>query len=248
MKKANFSLIIPTYQEEKILEHSLSLYTKELRDKFGFELIVSDGGSTDNTLTIAKEYADKIAYHKTNERQNISQGRNRGAEQANSDYLVFINADAEPKDLEQFFNLIIEFTLGNGKYAKYDAIATYVTSFPDQTFLKDKLFYAFFNFYFSFLLKIGLGMGRGECQILKKSTFDNLGGYNENIFAGEDFDLYRRVNLDGKVVFANDIIIYESPRRFRKYGYLRTILLWFVNSISVWAIGKSISKEWEAVR
>lgn len=248
MKKANFSLIIPTYQEEKILEHSLSLYTKELRDKFGFELIVSDGGSTDNTLTIAKEYADKIAYHKTKERQNISQGRNRGAELANSDYLVFINADAEPKDLEQFFNLIIDFTLGNGKYAKYDAIATYVTSFPDQTFLKDKLFYAFFNFYFSFLLKIGLGMGRGECQILKKSTFDNLGGYNENIFAGEDFDLYRRVNLDGKVVFAHDIIIYESPRRFRKYGYLRTILLWFVNSISVWAIGKSISKEWEAVR
>ncbi len=248
MKKPVFSLIIPTYQEEKILKHSLSLYNKELREKFNFELIVSDGGSTDNTLSIAEEYADKIAYHKTSDRQNISQGRNRGAELSNSDFLVFINADAEPKDLDLFLEIILNFTFNKGKYANYDAIATYVTSFPEQTFFKDRLFYAFFNFYFSFLLKIGIGMGRGECQIIKKSKFDDLGGYNENIFAGEDFDLYRRVNIKGKVVFANDIVIYESPRRFRKYGYLKTILLWFVNSISVWAIGKSISKEWEAVR
>jgi len=67
-------------------------------------------------------------------------------------------------------------------------------------------------------------MGRGECQIVRRDIFEKVGKYNTNLIAGEDFDLYRRIKKNnGNIYYSKEIIIYESPRRFRKYGYLKTL-------------------------
>jgi predicted glycosyltransferase involved in capsule biosynthesis len=95
---------------------------------------------------------------------------------------------------------------------------------------------------------IGMGMGRGECQIVLAEYFKKVGGYNSALTAGEDFDLFRRLAKIGKIKFAKDILVYESPRRFRKYGYLRILMSWLLNSISVMFYNRSVSKDWEAVR
>jgi len=243
-----FSLIVPVYQEEKIIESHLSMFTEELREKHNFELIVSDGGSADATAEIAKNFADTVIIHNSPERQTISQGRNRGADFANSDILVFLNVDSFPADLDKFFENIKQFANNEGKYTGKGAIASYVSGFPDEVLLKDKIFYFIHNNYVHFLNIIGLGMGRGECQIVRSDVFRLTGGYNDNIVAGEDFDLYRRISKHSKIIFDRDTLIYESPRRFRKYGYIKTIFFWLANSITVWWFGKSVSKEWEAVR
>ena len=91
-------------------------------------------------------------------------------------------------------------------------------------------------------------MGRGECQVVRRDIFEKVQGYNDRIVAGEDFDLFLRISKISKVIFERKMLVYESPRRFRKYGYLKTIFFWFVNSLTVWWFGKSVSKEWEAVR
>ncbi len=249
-KKTAFkmSLIVPVYHEEKIIEENLKFYTKALRDKYGFEIIVSDGGSTDKTVELAKNYADKVVVHTEDRRQTIAEGRNKGAEAATTDTLVFINGDSVPVDAEQFFSKIEEWRQGKGKYSNADALAISVTGFPDEILFKDKVFYTLHNAYVDLLNKIGMGMGRGECQVVKKSTFKKVNGYNSNIVAGEDFDLYRRIAKVAKIKFANDIQVYESPRRFRKYGYIKTIFYWTLNSITVMLFNKSVSKEWEAVR
>ncbi|MFN3270030.1 MAG: hypothetical protein ACK42G_05545, partial [Candidatus Kapaibacteriota bacterium] len=87
-----------------------------------------------------------------------------------------------------------------------------------------------------------------ECQIIRKEAFGKVGGYNPEIIAGEDFDLYRRLAKIGKIKFVDEIWVYESPRRFRKYGYLRTILKWLLNGIYVMLYGRSYSNDWEPVR
>lgn len=243
-----FSLIVPVYQEEKIIESHLSMFTEELREKHNFELIVSDGGSADATAEIAKNFADTVIIHNSPERQTISQGRNRGADFANSEILVFLNVDSFPADLDKFFENIKQFANNEGKYTGKGAIASYVSGFPDEVLLKDKIFYFIHNNYVHFLNIIGLGMGRGQCQIVRSDVFRLTGGYNDNIVAGEDFDLYRRISKHSKIIFDRDTLIYESPRRFRKYGYIKTIFFWLANSITVWWFGKSVSKEWEAVR
>jgi glycosyltransferase involved in cell wall biosynthesis len=242
------SLIIPVYQEEKILEKHLKLFTDELRDKYNFEIIVSDGGSNDGTIEIAKNYADVIIKHNKSERQTIAAGRNRGAEQASAGVLIFLNADSIPVDINNFFEVINEFSQRKGIYKKYDALACLVSGFPEEVILKDKIFYAIHNKYVEILNFLGIGMGRGECQVVRKNIFEEAGKYNDAIVAGEDFDLYNRISKISKIKFEKKLHVCESPRRFRKYGYIKTIFYWLINSLTVMFLGKSMSKEWEAVR
>jgi glycosyltransferase involved in cell wall biosynthesis len=244
----DLSMIIPVYQEEKILEKQLKLFTNELRNKYNFEIIVSDGGSTDGTIDIAKKYADLIVKHNKKERQTIAAGRNRGAEVASADTLIFLNADSFPADITSFFEVIIEFSKQKGIYKKYDAMACLVSGFPEEVILKDTIFYAIHNKYVEYLNLFGIGMGRGECQVVRKNVFENAGKYNDAIVAGEDFDLYNRISKIANIKFEKKLHVCESPRRFRKYGYIRTIFYWLLNSLTVMFLGKSMSKEWEAVR
>lgn len=242
--EARFSVVVPVLNEEKLLPQFLNQFTDEIRKNFNIELIISDGGSTDKSVEIANSFADIVVVHDSSKKQTIAEGRNEGARVANSDVFIFLNADTKFSNIKRFFEKL-EVLM---QEQNFDAIATYVTSFPEQTYFKDKMFYGFFNKYFKFLNIIGLGMGRGECQIVKKSSFIKVEGYNSTIAAGEDFDLYRRIASFGKVIFADDLVIFESPRRFRKNGYFKTIFWWTLNALSVWIFGKSVSKIWEEVR
>ena len=246
-KRALISIVIPVLEEEKILEETLQSYPKDLLKRCGAELIVSDGGSKDNSVEIARKYADKLVVHDKDYRQTISEGRNCGAAVADGECLVFINGDTVPKDTEDFLGKIRALYEGCAE-TEWSAIACPVNVRPEERLTRDKIFYVLHNMYVRLLNKIGMGMGRGECQIVRSEVFRKVGGYNGSIAAGEDFDLYNRISKRGRIKFAEDIVVYESPRRFRKYGYIRILTSWSLNSLSVMFRGKSVSKEWEAVR
>ncbi len=241
-----FSIIVPTYFEEDMLENLLQKFDDTLKQKYNFELIVSDGGSTDKTLDIAQNYADKIVEKTDEKRQTISEGRNCGANVAESDVLVFLNADCMPQNIISFLDYI---SFWADDLTQSDAIACKVRAFNEEELLRDRIFYFLHNNYVKLLNAIGVGMGRGECQIVRTKVFRELGGYNAKFAAGEDFDLYRRIAKNGyKIEFSEKLLIMESPRRFRKYGYLKTIWFWTLNALTVMFFKKSASKEWEAIR
>ena len=51
------SIIIPTYNEEKIISHTLNFIKYQLKN-YDYELIVSDDGSKDNTVPKAKHFKE----------------------------------------------------------------------------------------------------------------------------------------------------------------------------------------------
>ncbi len=73
----SLSLIIPTLNEEKVIGKMLSQFPPHFCEKYNIEIIVSDGGSSDNTVEIATQYAHKVITHTESRRQTISEGRNK---------------------------------------------------------------------------------------------------------------------------------------------------------------------------
>lgn len=242
------SVVIPVLQEEKLLESMLSPYTRPLREHFKIELIVSDGGSTDASLEIASRHADVVVRHDGSHRQTIAEGRNRGAAVARGRVLVFINADTVPANVPEFFRIVSEFAVEGSRYRLASALACPVRSAPQERSVPDVLFHEGNNLYVRLLNFLRIGAGRGECQIVRRDTFDRVGGYRTRLAAGEDFDLFARIGLFARVRFAPELLVFESPRRFLKFGYFRVLFWWIVNALSVMIVGKSSSDEWEPVR
>ena len=240
-----YSIIIPALNEEKLLPGLLNqLNDPCLKNKYEYEIIISDGGSTDKTIDIARKVTDLIKIHDGSVKQNIAQGRNEGAKLANGDILIFLNGDIHLPSVDSFFSFI-DNTFYNSNYL---AMTCVVQVFPEEEILSDRLFHWGYNTYFKLLNKFGVGMGRGECQVIRRSIFNKVNGNNEEMAAGEDFDLFRRIKKHGDILFTDKICVYESPRRYRKLGYIGVSWSWAKNGLSVLIKNRSISKEWEQVR
>lgn len=239
------SIIIPTLNEEKLLPGILNqLCSLDLQQKFRYEIIISDGGSTDSTIKIAESYKVRIVHEPKSLTKNIASGRNFGAKHANGDILMFINADILIDKPEIFLTYVIK-DFGSSKNV---ALTCFVEIFPGENTFGDWVFHSFYNNYFFLINKFGLGMGRGECQVIRKHVFEQLCGYKEYLAAGEDFDLFKRAAKNGKILFLRKFKVFESPRRYRKYGYFKVAYSWSLNAFSILRSDKSNSDTWEQVR
>lgn len=87
------SVIIPIYNSEKYLEECLdSILNQTLKD---IEIICVDDGSTDNSLTILENYAQRDKRIQIFSQQNLHAGiaRNHGLEKASGEYVHFMDSD-----------------------------------------------------------------------------------------------------------------------------------------------------------
>jgi glycosyltransferase involved in cell wall biosynthesis len=238
------SVVIPALNEVKLLPGLLAQLTPELVAAHDLELIVSDGGSSDATRDIALAAGCTVVEHLDQRRQTIAEGRNAGAAAARGELLVFLNGDVRLDDADRFFSTIT----ATMREAAVSGATCEVQVFPEEEKGIDRAFHNGHNLYVRFLNAIGEGMGRGECQVLRRSLFVLIGGYNPAMAAGEDYDLFRRVRKHGRIVMLPGVVVYESPRRFRRYGYTGIVWGWTKNALAVIFRNKSSSATWEAVR
>jgi len=102
-----FSIVIPSYNQGEFLEKSiLSIINQDTET----EIIVIDGGSTDNSVEIIKKYESKIAYWVSEPDNGQSHALNKGFRNATGDIFGWLNSDdvyiqgAFRKVLEAFEN------------------------------------------------------------------------------------------------------------------------------------------------
>lgn len=91
--KPKISIIVPIYNVENYLGRCLdSILAQEYED---FEIIAINDGSTDNSLTILQEYAEKDNRISIIDKINngVSSARNVGLSQARGEYIGFVDPD-----------------------------------------------------------------------------------------------------------------------------------------------------------
>lgn len=238
------SIIIPTLNEESTVEAMLSQFSDELIESHDIELILSDGGSTDGTLSLAKGRARIVLDHPRNRKQTIGEGRNLGARHSSGNVLFFFNADVRVEGIDRFITTMLEAVRPPNVVAATCPVLVY----PEEESTLDRFFHRLHNLHVWFLNLLGFGTGRGECHVVKRKEFFLVGGYDEHLAAGEDFDLFLKLARRGRIRFVRSLKVYESPRRYRRLGYGRVTLFWFLNALSIMLRGKSFSKDWEPVR
>lgn len=104
------SIIIPSYNEEKNISRCLdSILNQTFSD---FEVLCVDDGSNDNTFDIIKEYSkkDNRIIPMKNPGKGVSSARNFGIDNANGNYIGFVDSDdfIQPQMYEFLYRAIIE--------------------------------------------------------------------------------------------------------------------------------------------
>lgn len=85
-----FSIITVTYNASRWLERTLLSVLSQ--SYASIEYLVIDGGSTDGTVDLIKQYASGIAYWVSEPDQGLYDAMNKGLRRATGDYVWFINA------------------------------------------------------------------------------------------------------------------------------------------------------------
>ncbi|HNL04843.1 MAG TPA: glycosyltransferase family 2 protein, partial [Bacteroidia bacterium] len=92
-KKPFFSVIMPVYNRAELVKDSIASVLSQRFDDF--ELICIDDGSTDNTLDVLKEIANKDRRIKLISHQNKGRcaARNNGINAASGEWIAFLDSD-----------------------------------------------------------------------------------------------------------------------------------------------------------
>jgi glycosyltransferase involved in cell wall biosynthesis len=240
--KTKISFIIPALNEEKRIAILID-NIKKLDKNYNYEIIVADGNSTDKTREIAEKMGAIIIRDNKDAPKTIANGRNTGASLALGEIFIFCDADTVMKDPNIFLaEVFLVF-----ENPKIIGGAPSLSIFPDETNWKDKIFHSVFNniVRFSFMTKTPIC--GGQCQIVRENSFREVNGYNVNIVHEEDSDLFRRLRKIGKLHFFSKLIVYESPRRYRKVGYLTLLLQGVYSLVYQQIFKKNVFKEWRRI-
>ncbi|MES2203317.1 MAG: glycosyltransferase [Patescibacteria group bacterium] len=240
------SIIIPTYQEEHYIERTLkNLATLDIPH----EVVITDGGSTDATLGIVRQYTDKVVVWdrpKMGRRQLIGEARNLGATVATGEYFCFIDADVIiPEPTEFFTELLTAFE----KNPKLVGVTAPLVPLSENHSLLDHIASAPLNFFYIVVNNIfHSGNASGEFQLMRASAFRHLGGYNPKLVTGEDNDMFQRLGRMGRTLSYRKLSVQHSLRRPHTLGWPKLYWMWMRAGFMVMILNKQAYEEWEVVR
>jgi uncharacterized protein (TIGR00661 family) len=219
------SIIIPTYNEEDYLPYLLESIKRQ--DFTDYEVIIADANSTDRTREIAKTYGAKIV-----DGGMPAEGRNKGAEAAQGEFLLFLDADVIMTRgyLESAIQEFVEEGLG--------IAISQIYPMSDDMF--DIVSHDFANFFMKYVETLK-PHGAGCYGILtRKKLHEAIGGFDEELDFGEDTDYIEKLAFLSSFKVLRDATLFVSTRRTREEGK-RSIALKYAKSTFYQFTGRKIS-------
>ena len=218
------TIVIPAKNEEKMIPRLLtSLMMQDYAKMRSTRILVADANSTDGTREIVLSFRDWL---------NVavirggmpSVGRNLGAAQAESDYVLFLDADIELAH-PSVVRRAVEAAQSQGLHCVTTNIFCQGGSWVD------KLFYAG-NDFFQFMSKFHHPFATGMFMLFDVKQFRKLGGFHEQVAFAEDYLLSQQVERKRFAIVRGGV--WTTNRRFQKMGHLRVGWLFLKTAMNYW--------------
>jgi len=181
------------------------------------EIVVVDGHSTDNTIKVAEEYADKIV---KDNKKGLGEARDVGAEAATGDIIAYCDADALPPKnwVENIIKLMENSVCVSGPLIAYDGPWHLKANFTFWT-----------NWIPQFTAIFGFHNVWGANMAVRKDALVNFKfkyPFLEDFYMGEQL---RKAKL--KCKFSNDLAIPVSSRRFWDEGFYKVCAQYYLGHV-----------------
>ncbi len=226
------SVIIPAFNEEKYIEKTVDAVLSQNYKKF--EVIVVPNGCSDATEKVLNKYmSDNRVKMFSQKEAKVSKARNKGAQFAKGEILIFLDADVIVSD--GFLKSVQE------HFGEEHAVASTIFA-PD---LK-KMRYLVYAFGKNVVHKSKIYHGSAGSIICRKKDFDVLNGFNENLVIKEDSDLINRLRTYGRYTCIPHKVE-VSMRRLEKWGLLQSGYF-FTKEWAKKKLGFKLSEDYEGTR
>ena len=210
------SIIIPTLNEEKYLPKLLGCIRKQTYKDY--EIIVADANSKDKTKKIAKKHGCRIVAGGNH--PGIS--RNCGAKVANSEILLFLDADS---CIDKTY---LENSVSDFEKRKLDVAGT--SLYPLSDAFIDRVFLGIFNLW-AYSTQFFYPNACGTGIFCRKWLHKKINGFDETIKLSEDMDYVKRCGKLGKFRILKKIRVFYSMRRYDKEGRFNVALKLFLSAL-----------------
>lgn len=209
-----FSIATPSYNQAKFISQTINSVISQTGD-FYIEYFVIDGGSTDNTIEILKQYElqlknnSRIKFYWQSQKDNgQSDAINQGFKKTTGDILAFINSD-DYYEPNTFQKIVDEFNNNPNKnwLCGYSHIVDEKNNFIQKyiTFYKN-----FWLNHYSYQTLLVLNYISQPSTFFTKKIFNQIGIFNEKLNYTMDYDFWLKIGKNN-----NPIVLKEYLSNFR---------------------------------
>ena len=196
----NISIIVPAYNEERMLAASLASIRDAARAftdaGLTTELIVCDNNSTDATAAIAAAAGARVVFEPVNQ---ISRARNTGAAHATGEWLLFVDADSHPS-----YDLCADVARAIGRGRCVAGGATIAVA-PGEALAVRLVVWSW-----NAVSRITRWCA-GAFLFCEAAAFHAVGGFSERLFISEDVELMARLKRHARVTHRTVTILHRHP-------------------------------------
>jgi rSAM/selenodomain-associated transferase 2 len=207
------SVVIPALNEAECLPILLEDLRKQ--EQVSFEVIIADGGSTDESQSVAEQFGVKFV----SSRRGRGAQMNAAAERASGDYLLFLHADTSIDDAELLSGALCAITSIQGGN---EHVAGHFRLRFQRTSKRNEMAYRYAEEKTAFN-RVNTTNG-DQGLMLAKDFFRQLGGFDERMPFMEDQRIAEKIRLQGKLITLPGVVT-TSARRFEKEGFHRRYIL-----------------------